>query len=137
MLDPWNYKLARLRDASMSPPKRRSLATGGETRGSTATDTALAGGLAADQTLLSSTKSSAPAASPAPTRFSRLRRQPSTRATPEQLRAIFDVPHKPLPLETVAGGGAFGKVYLVETSMGRIAVKQVCDTGGPSAGGSR
>ena len=72
---------------------------------------------------------------PAPTKFSRVRREPSTRATPAQLRAIFDVPHEPLPLLTVAGGGAFGTVYLVETSTGRIAVKQVCDAGGPSAGG--
>ena len=75
------------------------------------------------------TTSSASAASPAPpaptSRFSRLRREPSTRATRAQIRAIFDVPHEPLPLKTVVGGGAFGTVYLVETSMGRIAVKQV------------
>jgi len=73
-----------------------------------------------------SSVSTASPAPPAPTsRFSRLRREPSTRATRAQIRAIFDVPHEPLPLKTVVGGGAFGTVYLVETSMGRIAVKQV------------
>ena len=61
----------------------------------------------------------------APTKFSRVQRDPGTRATAAQLRAIFKVPHEPLPLESVSGGGAFGTVYRVKIPTGFVAVKQV------------